>query len=241
MSAKYPRTFHVPWSKGATNDDKIAHDISSLINVPLIITEKCDGSNTSLEANGCFARTHSGSPTHASFDGLKALHARVRHLIPTNIQIFGEWCYALHSIAYETLPSYFLMFGIRELHGEHPFWYSWEEMQEWAAELEISTVPLLWEGTVSSEKELKTLTAELTAQPSCFGPTREGLVIRVRDVIDDDCFSKYVMKLVRKDHVQTTEHWKNQEIVKNQLCLHGYNDKCGGGFECYTCGMLNPN
>ena len=26
-----------------------------------------------------------------------------------------------------------------------------------------------------------------------------------------------VMKWVRKDHVQTTEHWKNQEIVKNKI------------------------
>lgn len=218
-SPKYNRTPHFPWSKGCTNDDKIAEDISLLINNQIIITEKMDGSNTSLEADGCFARTHAGPPTHLSFDGLKALHATIKYKIPANIQLFGEWCYALHSIAYETLPAYFLMFGIREISGEAPFWYSWEEMQEWAAELEVPTVPLLWEGTVSSEKELRTLTTGLTLQSSCFGPTREGLVIRVRDVIDDDCFSKSVMKWVRKDHVQTTEHWKNQEIVRNKLAI----------------------
>jgi hypothetical protein len=57
-----------------------------------------DGSNTSLESDGCFARTHSAPPTHASFDGLKALHASVKFKIPKDIQLFGEWLFALNFI-----------------------------------------------------------------------------------------------------------------------------------------------
>jgi hypothetical protein len=41
-----------------------------------------DGSNASLEYDGCFAITHSGSSTYPSFDGLKALHASIKHKIP---------------------------------------------------------------------------------------------------------------------------------------------------------------
>jgi hypothetical protein len=108
-SPKYNRTYHVTWSAGATNDDKIADSVQSLINIPIVITEKMDGSNTSLERNGCFVRTHSGSPTHISFDGLKALHATIKFKIPDNIQIFGEWCYAKHSIEYSELPGYFFV------------------------------------------------------------------------------------------------------------------------------------
>ena len=119
---KYPRTLHLPWSKGTTNDDKIATSINSLLNVPIVISEKLDGSNASLEANGCFARTHAGAPTHASFDGLKALHATVKRNIPKGIQIFGEWCYALHSIAYTALPGYFLLFNVRDLNYEPEIW-----------------------------------------------------------------------------------------------------------------------
>ena len=46
-SPKYNRTYHFPWSQGATNDDKIATDMSRLIGNPIVITEKMDGSNTS--------------------------------------------------------------------------------------------------------------------------------------------------------------------------------------------------
>lgn len=108
-SPKYPRTFHFSYSEGATNDDKIAKDVSSLINVPIVITEKLDGSNTSLESGGCFARTHSGAPSHPSFNMLKAFHASIKSLIPDGVQLFGEYCFARHSIEYTELPGYFML------------------------------------------------------------------------------------------------------------------------------------
>lgn len=108
-SPKYNRTFHVPWSPGATSDDKIASSTDSLLNKLIVITEKMDGSNTSLEREGCFARTHASAPTHPSFDALKALHAVCKWQIPENIQLFGEWCFAVHSIEYIELPHYFFI------------------------------------------------------------------------------------------------------------------------------------
>ena len=215
-SPKYNRTFHVPWSKGATNDDKIASDLSLLIGQDIVITEKMDGSNTSLETQGCFARTHSGPPTHASFDGLKALHANIKYKIPESIQLFGEWCYALHSIAYNQLPGYFMMFNARYL-GENSKWASWEEVVMWAEELEVPTVPVLFQGIVASEKELKTLVETMMTLPSHCGGLREGVVIRRSAEFSDKDFSKSVMKCVRANHVQTTDHWKDQEIVRNKL------------------------
>lgn len=214
-SPKYNRTFHLPWSKGATNDDKIAKGVSSLLNVPIVITEKMDGSNTSLESSGCFARTHASAPTHSSFDALKALHASVKYIIDKDIQIFGEWCFAKHSIEYSELPSYFMLFGVRYLDENR--WGSWTDVEMWAGDLGVSTVPLLFTGKVSSEKELQTLTESFINQPSCCGGIREGVVVRLAQSFDDDNFSKFVMKWVRANHVQTTEHWKDQEIVKNKL------------------------
>src|SRR6185436_12117703 len=214
-SVKYNRTFHLPWSKGATNDDKISTNIFKLIGVPIIITEKMDGSNTSLEKEGCFARTHSGSPSHPSFDGLKSLHASLSWKIPNGIQLFGEWCFAVHSIKYEKLPNYFLLFNVRDLVTMK--WLSWDEVQLWAEEIGVFTVPVLFAGIVSSEKELKEIIELLMIEPSIYGDIREGVVVRVQDSFDDKDFSSNVMKFVRANHVQTTEHWKNQAIVKNQL------------------------
>lgn len=214
---KYPRTLHFEWSKGATNDDKIATSLDQLIGKPIVITEKMDGSNTSLESNGCFSRSHAGAPTHASFSGFKALHAELYFQIPCGMQLFGEWCYAKHSIEYSELPGYFLLFGIRELDSEEPFWYDWEEVEEYAQYFGLPTVPILFKGTISSEKELKELTESFMNQPSACGGIREGVVVRVQEEFKDESFQYCVMKCVRANHVQTSEHWKDQEIVKNKL------------------------
>jgi hypothetical protein len=218
-SPKYNRTFHLPYSKGATNDDKIAPSIDSLLNVDIIITEKMDGSNTSLEANGCFARTHAGPPSHPSFDSLKALHASIKYKIPNNMQFFGEWCFALHSIAYNELPGYFLMFNVRDLTSSDIVWYSWEDVELWAAELEVPTVPVLFKGSVKTKQELQELVESFMIQPSKCGGIREGVVVRVARQFYDFEFSQCVMKCVRANHVQTSEHWKDQVIIKNKLKL----------------------
>ena len=56
MSAKYPRSFHLPWSPGGTSDDKRIADVSTLLARELVITEKCDGSNLTYTRRGVFAR-----------------------------------------------------------------------------------------------------------------------------------------------------------------------------------------
>jgi len=216
-SPKYNRTFHFPWSPGATNDDKIATSVEKLIGQPIVITEKMDGSNTSLEADGCFARTHSGPPVHVSFDGLKALHATIKYKIPDYMQLFGEWCYARHSIEYNELPGYFLLFNARNLSLSSPFWVSWEELKLWAEEIEVPMVPVLFEGVVYSEKELQELVESFMNQPSMYGGIRDGVVVRIRGEFIDDDFSSCVMKCVRANHVQTSEHWKDQEIIRNKI------------------------
>jgi len=216
-SLKYNRTFHLPWSPGGTSDDKVAKDISNLLNRNVIITEKMDGSNTSLESHGCFARTHSGPPSHASFDGLKAFHATIQFKIPEGVQLFGEWLYARHSIAYDKLPNYFMLFNVRTLLDNE--WYSWDEVKLWADEIGVPTVPVLFEGSFSKEADLKNKILELVSQKSSCGDEREGIVIRISDAFMDIDFEKSVMKWVRKDHVQTSEHWKNQIIIKNKLLI----------------------
>lgn len=223
-SPKYNRTYHLPWSPGATNDDKIAPSAKSLVDIEIVITEKMDGSNTSLETDGCFARTHSGPPSHKSFDGLKALHATLKHQLPKGYQFFGEWCFAKHSIEYSELPGYFMLFNVRDLNikelaYEMEVWESWDDVELWASALEIPTVPVLFRGKVKSEQELKELTESFMIQPSKCGGIREGVVVRVAQYFTDYEFSDCVMKCVRANHVQTSEHWKDQEIIRNKLKL----------------------
>lgn len=74
-------------------------------------------------------------------------------------------------------------------------------------------------GKLASEKELKELVESLMIEPSKCGGIREGVVVRVQDQFTDDSFSLCVMKYVRANHVQTSEHWKDQRLIKNKLKL----------------------
>lgn len=213
---KYNRTPHLPFSEGRGADDKVAEDVSTLLGHPIVITEKMDGGNASLERDNVFARTHAATPSHPSFDWLKAFHKNVAYKIPENIQIFGENMFALHSIKYSSLPSYFLVFAVRDLLNNT--WANWEEVCLWAEEIGAPTAPILWRGTVKSAKELQTIVEDLAAQPSACGGEREGVVVRVENSFNDADFHNSVMKWVRKNHVQSEEHWKFKTIVKNGLC-----------------------
>ncbi len=214
-SPKYNRTFHLLWSPGATSDDKMAHDVSSLLNIPIVVSEKVDGSNVSLETDAVYARSHANVPTHPSFDLLKALHSQVKHLITPDYQVFGEWVFAVHSLAYDKLPGYFLAFGVRDLRTNR--WASWDNVEATASGLAVPTVPVLFRGVVKTDTELERLTCTLASQPSALGTIREGVVVRVAGAFDDKDFSTSVNKMVRANHVQTDEHWMHKAIVKNQL------------------------
>ena len=86
-----------------------------------------------------------------------------------------------------------------------------------AADLGLPTVPVLFRGIVGSEAELEALTVELTGEPSAFGGAREGVVVRRAGEFPDAEFSRSLGKWVRKDHVQTDEHWMHQAIRAQRL------------------------
>ena len=210
VSAKYPRSFHLPWSPGGTRDDKRMNSTEAFCGVPIVITEKLDGSNMAMTRTAIFARSHSGPPTHPSFAWAKALHARVSSQIDENITLFGEYCYAVHSIPYAALPGYFFLFGVRDdATGE---WWDWDAVEMQAAILEVPTVPVLFRGVIRSIADLEKFTQSLAVQPSSFGGDREGMVVRVASKFADEEFGNLLGKYVRAGHVQTDEHWMFQEI-----------------------------
>jgi len=117
---KYPRTPHLPWSEGATSDDKILKSINHFIGQEVVVTEKLDGENTSIYSDG---KTHArslSSASHPSRNWVRQLAAEIAYKIPSNIQIVGENLYAKHSIYYSQLPSYFICYGAFIENEGHP-------------------------------------------------------------------------------------------------------------------------
>jgi hypothetical protein len=215
MSAKYPRSFHLPWSPGGTSDDKRLADVSGLVGVEIVITEKCDGSNLTYTRRNVFSRSHSGPPSHPSFDLAKATHARIGHMLSEGLSLFCEYCYAVHSIEYAALPDYSLVFGARD--DESGTWWDWDMVTAQARDVGLPTVPLLFRGTVQSAAELEALTSALAKEPSALGGEREGVVVRRAGEFSDAEFPKSLGKWVRKGHVQTDEHWLHQAIRPQRL------------------------
>lgn len=219
MSAKYPRSPHLPWSPGGTKDDKRMLDVSSLVGVDLVITEKCDGSNLTYTREQVFARSHGKPPVHPSFDLAKATHAQLRGHLDEGLSVFCEYCYAVHSIEYEALPGYSMVFGVRD--DAKKVWWSWVMVELQAQLLGLPTVPVLFRGQVSSERALRTLTDDLAREPSLLGGPREGVVVRVAGEFPEERFPASLAKWVRAGHVQTDEHWLQQEIRPQRLQTEG--------------------
>lgn len=215
MSAKYPRSFHLPWSPGGTSDDKRLSDVSGLVGVPIVITEKLDGSNLTYTSESVFSRSHAGPPSHPSFGLAKATHAAIGHLISKGLSIFCEYCYAVHSIAYDGLPSYSFVFGVRD--DARNVWWDWDMTAAQAADLGLPTVPELFRGTVASAEELESLTLALSKGPSAYGGDREGVVARIAREFSGEVFGTSLGKWVRKGHVQTDDHWMHQVIRPQRL------------------------
>lgn len=211
MYYKYPKTMHLPWSPNLQNDDRVIPNFETLVDKILVVTEKLDGENTTLYNDHIHARSMD-SKDHPSRHWIKAGWSKIKHLIPKGIRVCGENMYAKHSIYYDKLESYFYVFGI---FSDNICW-EWDLTQEFAAELGFPTVPILKDRFYcASAFELPS--GDLAKKSLIGGESIEGFVVRNYLAFSVDDWDKNIAKWVRKDHVQTDEHWLRQTITVNGL------------------------
>lgn len=203
---KYSRTFHLPNSPGLTQDDRVLPSTSVFEGREVVVTEKMDGENSSLYDDHMHARSLD-SDNHESRAWLKRLHAEICHSLK-GLRICGENLYALHSIPYYNLPSYFLVYSIWD--NENNICFSWDDTCEYAAVLGLSMVPEIWRGMWDEDK-IRSIADSLDTTK------QEGFIVRVTDAFPYGAFRKSIAKYVRAGHVQTTHNWKQRTVVKNGL------------------------
>jgi ATP-dependent RNA circularization protein (DNA/RNA ligase family) len=201
--SKYPRTYHLKFSPGATNDDRIAISHDSILGIDIVITEKLDGSNGSIVKNGVYGRSHAEFSRNPWDKEMWNIWNRIKKDIDEDMFVFGENLEGIHSIEYTNLKSYFYIFGIRD----NNIWIPWDNVEEFAYLVDLPTVPVLYRGIINTEEELNQIITQLSKQPSSLGGIREGVVIRNASLFHNDHFSENVMKFVRKNHVTTDKHW----------------------------------
>lgn len=208
MFIKYPRTYHLPFSLGKSNDDKVHQDLSVFEGKKLVATLKMDGENTSIYRDGVHARSLSSS-NHPSRDWVKKLWSEIFYNIPDNWRICGENLFARHSIPYDELKSYFYAFSIWNGHNTC---LSWDETKDWARLFGVEVVEEIASGfTIDDIDYVHSIFMVSHAHD------HEGYVIRNMESFDYPEFAQNVGKYVRENHVQTDSHWMHQEIIPNKL------------------------
>ncbi len=205
---KYPRTWHLPWSPGATDDDKVLRDTSAFIGQDVVATLKMDGENFTGYRDYCHARSVDGR-SHPSRAWAKSFWFQRAHELPERWRAVSENLYAQHSIPYHDLQGY--LYGI-SIWTDDNICLSWDETVEWFTEvLRMPMVEVLYRGPWD-EKAIRELHHPRNDH------TREGYVVRVADRFPYGAFSRSVAKYVRPDHVTTDGHWMHgKATVPNGL------------------------
>jgi len=157
-----------------------------------ILVHNCTMYNDNIHARSL----DSQFANHPSRDYIKGIWGRIKYLIPENTRICGENLYAIHSIEYTDLEDYFQIFSI----WFDDVCFSWDDTKQKAKHMGLKTVKEIYRG-IYDEEMIKNLD---------IGDS-EGYVIRIADEFHhdfhDELFFGPMAKYVRKNHVQTNEHW----------------------------------
>lgn len=219
---RFPRTPHLAWlGSGEPRDDKVlpSDDAAKFLAGPVLVEEKLDGANLgfSVAAEGVLLAQNRGHYLLAPYSGqfarlrqwLAAREERLLGALGDHLIAFGEWCAARHSLAYSTLPDWWLLFDIYDRRVGR-FW-STARRNAWAVELGLLTVPPLLHSKTSLP-DLRSLVC--TGQSAYRDGPLEGVVIRH----EDDCWLLERAKLVRADFTQQIAgHWRKRSLEWNRL------------------------
>lgn len=206
---KYPRTYHLPWSH-LLKDDRMLKDDSAFIGKRVICSLKLDGENFTMYNDYTHARSLDSS-SHETRKWVKGLWAKIGYMLDDNMRICGENLYAVHSIKYDNLKSYFMMFSM---------WIdnkclSWDETIEYAKIMSLETVPVIYDEVYDKNKIIETF--------SKYKNEHEGYVIRIADEFNYIDFRRSVAKFVLPEFRQVVNnshgHWISKKVEVNGLSV----------------------
>lgn len=219
---KFPSTPHLAVLCGVeVRDDKVMSESerSSFLQHKIVVEEKVDGANLgiSFDAEGDVRVQNRGSYLHLPSTGqwkklAEWLTRRTDELLEQLMDryiLFGEWCYAQHSVIYDRLPDWFLGFDIYDKATGR--FFSCTRRDELFRALGVSQVPRVDIGHFT----LAQLT-EFLSQSQLSDKPAEGLYLR----FDQSDWLVQRAKLVRPAFIQSVEqHWSRSGIKPNRLRL----------------------
>lgn len=211
---KFPRTYHLPWSDGISDDDRIMPTTEYLQDKNVVVNVKLDGENTTFYRDYIHARSLD-SQSDVTRHWIKNLHSKIRFDIPDGWRLSIENLYAKHTIKYVNsdwakAKDYAILFRVWDDKNRA---LSWKETKEWGELLGLRTSGVLYEGPFN-EALLKMLYT-----PAHDGDELEGYVCWNADSFHYREYRRMVGKYVTrsfKERVQASHgHWRHQALEKN--------------------------
>jgi len=218
---RFPHTPHLAWlGADRLREDKVLDvaEMRELLSGQVVVEEKVDGANLGLSIgeHGRLCGQNRGSylelesPTGQWKPLERWLSTRkyaFTDALAPGLILFGEWCYAVHSVRYTRLPDWFLAFDVYD-NSKGEFW-SVARRNDLARRLDLAVVPELGRGRFDLEGLIKLLgRSRLTDGPA------EGLYVRQ----EDRGRLLQRAKLVRAEFVQNIDdHWSKRRLEQNQI------------------------
>lgn len=218
---KFPSTPHLGILPGVEiRNDKVLTlaEREEFLSHFIIVEEKVDGANLGISFNsdgqlllqnrGNYFALPGAGQWKKLCEWIQFHFDRLIDCLLDRYILFGEWCYAQHSIYYDHLPDWFLAFDIYDRHQEK--FFSTSRRDELIDNLALIKVPQIVSQTHCSYSELLSLMAK-----SAFadGPA-EGIYLR----FDDGEWLGQRAKIVRPDFTQAIgRHWSRSSIRPNCL------------------------
>lgn len=219
---KFPSTPHLTTLGGVDiRGDKVMSksEQDEFLRHELTVEEKVDGANLgiSFDADGNIRVQNRGEYLHLPGSGQwkklgEWLAPRTDALfenLTDRLILFGEWCYAQHSVFYDRLPNWFLGFDIFD--KQVGFFLSASLRDELFNKMKIDPVPTIRHGQFTLEALIRFLSKSKLSNKQA-----EGLYLR----FDQDEWLVQRAKLVRPAFIQPLEqHWARSAIKPNRLSL----------------------
>ena len=217
---KFPSTPHLALLADVeVRDDKVMpeFELSNFLRHELVVEEKVDGANLgiSFDAGGNIRVQNRGTYLHLPSTGqwkklAEWLSTRIDALfeqLTDRYILFGEWCYAQHSVVYDRLPDWFLGFDIYDKSTAR--FFSCIRRDKILRAIGISQVPKIDRGHFTLVE-----LSELLSQSKISGKSAEGIYLR----FDQGDWLVQRAKLVRPAFIQSVEqHWSRSSIKANRL------------------------
>ena len=201
---KYPRTPYWPYSPAIGRGDSVHRDPRRFVGCPVVVTEKLDGSNVLIHRGKVYGRSVGTEANNKWLAMVKKHHAW--RVTEPDVYLYGEDIYGVHSIQYRAVRENetFYAFALRDARGD---FQSMAALERFAADRSIPVVPILQRGEFGSVGEIRDFIRGEHGRESVLGGEREGVVMRLAEAFPSSEFARNVCKSVRRDHVQTDQHW----------------------------------